>query len=130
MSVLGAVSVAASGGDLSGHALGGRRARLAIVALALADGPVPSERLAVMIWGDELPSSWKAALRGIIRSIRSAVAAIGITESQLIVTAPAGYALATGIQVDVREAGEALEAALERLENGRPDAALPQEPPS
>jgi DNA-binding SARP family transcriptional activator/predicted ATPase len=122
---VGAVSVAASGGELSGHALGGRRARLAIVALALADGPVPSERLAAMIWGDELPSSWKPALRGIVRSIRSAVAAIGVTESQLIVTAPAGYALAPGIEVDVRDVSEAFETALERLEHGRPDAALP-----
>jgi DNA-binding SARP family transcriptional activator/predicted ATPase len=125
VSVLGAVSVASDGGELSGHALGGRRARLAIVALALAEGPVPSERLAVMIWGDELPSSWKPALRGIIRSIRTAVLAIGVAENQLVVTAPAGYALAPGVEVDVREASGALESALERLENGRPDAAVP-----
>jgi DNA-binding SARP family transcriptional activator/predicted ATPase len=86
---------------------------------------VPSERLAAMIWGDELPSSWKPALRGIVRSIRSAVATIGVTESQLIVTAPAGYALAPGIEVDVRDASVTFETALERLEHGRPDAALP-----
>jgi DNA-binding SARP family transcriptional activator len=124
VSVLGAVSVAAGDGELSGHALGGRRARLAIVALALADGPVPSERLAAMIWGDELPTSWKPALRGIVRSIRTAVAAID-SSNQLIVTAPAGYALAAGIEVDVREASIALDAAVERLENSRADAAIP-----
>jgi DNA-binding SARP family transcriptional activator len=124
VSVLGAVSVAAGGGELSGHALGGRRVRLAIVALALADGPVPTERLAAMIWGDELPTSWKPALRGIIRSIRTAVAAIGDGDP-LVVTAPAGYALAPGIEVDVREATIALDAALERLENSRADAAVP-----
>jgi DNA-binding SARP family transcriptional activator/predicted ATPase len=124
VSVLGAVSVATGDGELSGHALGGRRARLAIVALALADGPVPSERLASMIWGDELPTSWKPALRGIVRSIRTAVAAIGGSD-QLVVTAPAGYALGPGIEVDVREAAIALDVALERLENSRADAAIP-----
>ena len=124
MSVLGAVSVTAGGGDLSGHALGGRRARLAIVALALADGPVPSERLAAMIWGDELPLSWKPALRGIVRSIRGAVAGIGVADDQLVVTAPAGYALAPGVAVDVRQAASALEGALLRLGDSRPDAAL------
>jgi DNA-binding SARP family transcriptional activator/predicted ATPase len=125
VSVLGAVSVASSGGDLSGHALGGRRARLAIVALALADGPVPSERLAAMIWGNDLPESWKPALRGIIRSIRAAVSTIGIGDDQLVVTAPAGYALAPGVEVDVRVAAAALDAALERLAESRPDAAVP-----
>ena len=77
-----------------------------------------------MIWGDELPSSWKPALRGIIRSIRATVAAIGVGDSQLVITAPAGYALAPGVAVDVHEAAAAFETALERLENGRPDAAL------
>jgi DNA-binding SARP family transcriptional activator/predicted ATPase len=125
VSVLGAVSVAGSGGELSGHALGGRRARLAIVALALADGPVPSERLAAMIWGAELPESWRPALRGIVRSIRTTVAAIGIPDDGLVVTAPAGYALAPGIDVDVREAAAEFDAALERLAESRPDAALP-----
>ncbi|HEY1531187.1 MAG TPA: BTAD domain-containing putative transcriptional regulator [Galbitalea sp.] len=125
VSVLGAVSVASGGGELNGHALGGRRARLAIVALALADGPVPSERLAAMIWGEDLPDSWKPALRGIIRSIRTAVAGIGIGDDQLVLTAPAGYALAPGIDVDVRLAAAAYETALARLAESRPDAAVP-----
>jgi DNA-binding SARP family transcriptional activator/predicted ATPase len=125
VNVLGAVTVAASGGELSGHALGGRRARLAIVALALADGPIPSERLAAMIWGEDLPDSWKPALRGIVRSIRTSVGAIGVRDDQLVVTTPAGYALGPGIEVDVREAAAALDTALERLAESRPDAALP-----
>ncbi|MDP9027685.1 MAG: hypothetical protein M3N46_09010 [Actinomycetota bacterium] len=124
MSVLGAVAVASSGGEVSGHALGGRRARLAVVALALAEGPVPSERLAAMIWGDELPTSWKPALRGIVSSIRTAVATVSTGDDRLIVTAPAGYALAPGVEVDVREAAAALEAAFVRLGESRPDAAV------
>ncbi len=125
MSVLGAVTVAASGGELQGHALGGRRARLAIVALAVADGPVPSQQLATMIWGENLPPSWKPALRGIVRGIRMSIAEIGGPGDQLVVTTPAGYALAPDIAVDVREAATALDVALERLAESRPDAALP-----
>lgn len=123
--MLGAVSVAQNDREISGLALGGRRVRLAIVALALADGPIPSERLASMIWGDELPASWKPALRGLIRSIRTAIAELGTDDQQLVATAPSGYALGTGVEVDVREAAASLEAALVQLAESRPDAALP-----
>lgn len=125
VSVVGAVSVTASGGELSGHELGGRRVRLALVALALAAGPLPSERLATMIWGHELPASWKAALRGIISNIRAATATIGIAETQLIVTVPSGYVLAPGVEVDVRVAATEHESARLFVDRGRPDASLP-----
>ncbi|HEX4444113.1 MAG TPA: BTAD domain-containing putative transcriptional regulator [Galbitalea sp.] len=124
VSVLGAVSVAEGDLEVSGHALGGRRVRLAIVALALADGPIPSERLASMIWGDELPASWKPALRGLVRSIRTAVAALSSTDQQLVATAPSGYALGSAVEVDVREASAALDAAVRQLADSRPDVAL------
>jgi DNA-binding SARP family transcriptional activator/predicted ATPase len=125
VSVLGAVSVTQNDREISGHALGGRRVRLAIVALALADGPIPSERLASMIWGDELPASWKPALRGLIRSIRTAIADLSTDDQQLVATAPSGYALGASVEVDVREASDALEAAHQQLADSRPDAAIP-----
>ncbi len=123
--MLGAVSVTNDSREISGHALGGRRVRLAIVALALADGPIPSERLASMIWGEDLPPSWKPALRGLIRSIRTAVAGLGDDAQQLVTTEPSGYSLGPGVEVDVRDAAAALEAALTQLAESRPDAALP-----
>jgi len=123
--VLGAVSVTHNAHEISGHALGGRRVRLAIVALALADGPIPSERLASMIWGDELPASWKPALRGLVRSIRTAIAELSDDDQQLVATAPSGYALGSDVEVDVQEAADAFEAALAQLGDSRPDAALP-----
>jgi predicted ATPase/DNA-binding SARP family transcriptional activator len=80
--------------------LGGRRGRLAVVALAVAAQPVPSERLAAMVWSDELPTTWSAALRGVISAIRSAVAGIGLGGQGFIQTTPSGYGLAAGVLVD------------------------------
>ncbi|MDP9118397.1 MAG: hypothetical protein M3O28_14275 [Actinomycetota bacterium] len=125
MSALGAVTVAASGGELHGHALGGRRARLA---LAVAGGPVPSQQLATMIWGENLPPSWKPALLGIVRGIRMSIAEIGGLGEQLVVTTPAGCTLAPHMAVDVREAATALDDALQRLAESRPDAAAAPRP--
>jgi DNA-binding SARP family transcriptional activator len=61
-------------GDLAvaGQALGGRRARVALVALALAGQQLSADRLASIIWGDDLPATWQVALRGVVRGLRSA----------------------------------------------------------
>ncbi len=61
--ILDPVTVTHRGLSMSGQALGGRRARVALVALALAEGPVPADRLAAVIWADDLPATWPAALR-------------------------------------------------------------------
>jgi hypothetical protein len=50
--VLGSVAVRGGGTVIAGQALGGRRARMVLVALALADGPVPAERLPGLVWGE------------------------------------------------------------------------------
>ena len=66
ISVFGTVTVTGSGGTtIGGRALGGRRARLALVALALSAGPLPADRLAAIIWPEQQPPTWQAALRGV-----------------------------------------------------------------
>ena len=96
-------------GDLAvaGQALGGRRARVALVALALAGQQLSADRLASIIWGDDLPATWQVALRGVVRGLRTACAPLGGGEQQLIATAPAGYRLASGVEIDVDIAAEA-----------------------
>jgi predicted ATPase/DNA-binding SARP family transcriptional activator len=103
--LLGPVSVRNGDGLVSGNALGGRRGRVALVALALSDQPIPADRLAAMVWSDEPPATWQVALRGIISGIRSAAATIGLGDQRLILTTPSGYALAAGIAVDLRQTG-------------------------
>ncbi len=107
---------------MSGRALGGRRARLALVALAVAEGPLSADRLAAIIWAGQQPPTWQAALRGVIRSLRTAFATVGA--DGVIVTAPSGYALAPGVEVDLTQADTALASASALAEQGRHEAAL------
>jgi DNA-binding SARP family transcriptional activator/predicted ATPase len=122
--VLGSVAVSHQGRTLAGHALGGRRARVALVALALSAGALPADRLADIIWAGEVPATWSAALRGVIRSLRAALSAVGAGGQLVITTTPAGYALAAGVWVDVRAVTATLHAATELAAHGRHQAIL------
>ncbi len=124
ISVFGTVTVSCGGVAISGRALGGRRARLALVALALAPAPLPADRLAEIIWPAEQPPTWPAALRGTIRALRAALATVGAGGDRVIVTTPSGYALAAGVDVDSREAAAALRAASALADQGRHEAAV------
>ena len=116
--LLQTLAVSAGSDIRRGHALGGRRARLALAALALADGPLSADRLAEIIWGEDLPATWPVALRGVVRGLRTACSRLGRGE-QLIVTTPAGYRLADGVQTDIRCAVSDLDRAESLHERGR-----------
>ena len=88
--MLGTPAVTGETGTVAGAGLGGRRARVALVALALARTTVLSERLADMIWADDRPATWPVALRGVVRGLRSALAEIGGGEQGVIVPEPRG----------------------------------------
>jgi len=113
-------------GDLAvtGRGLGGRRARVALVALALAGRQLSADRLASIIWADGLPATWRVALRGVIRGLRTACAPLGGGEQQLIGTTPAGYRVASGVETDVDVAAEALRQASDLIAQGRHQAAI------
>ena len=122
--VLGAVSVTGPGGTVTGPALGGRRARVALVALALSDGPLPAARLADLVWAGAVPATWPAALRGVIRGLRAVLAGVGAGGPRVIVTTPAGYGLAPGVVVDIRAVSAALDQAVRLAAQGRHQAVL------
>jgi predicted ATPase/DNA-binding SARP family transcriptional activator len=119
-------TVGVSRGDLAvtGQALGGRRARVALAALALAGQPLSAARLASIIWGDDLPVTWPVALRGVVRGLRKACAPLGGGEQRLIATAPAGYRLAPGVEIDIDIAADALQKARDLITQGRHQAAI------
>ena len=121
--VLGVVAVTDGRSSVGGAALGGRRAHVALVALALAGRPMPADELAALIWGDDLPSTWDVALRGVIRGLRRACAAIGGGEQGLVTTVVSGYCLGDGVQVDVLEAQALTRRASRLLADGRIAAA-------
>ncbi len=125
ISVFGPVTATGGGGDsVSGRALGGRRARLALVALALSTGPVPADRLAEIIWPEHQPPTWPAALRGVIRSLRTSLTPVGGGGERVVLTTPLGYGLAPGVEVDLHEAAATLRAASSLAEQGRHEAAI------
>ena len=121
--VLGAVRVGSDAGHLQGPDLGGRRCRIALVALALHRHPVSASRLADIIWAGDPPATWAAALRNVVRDLRSALAGIGLGEQLLVVTAPAGYGLAPH-ETDLAAADRDTSRAEQALAEQRPAEAL------
>ena len=92
---------------------------MTLVALALAGGPLSADRLAETIWGEELPTTWPVALRGVVQGLRAACTPLGGGGQHLIVTAPAGYQLAEGVEVDVERAAVDVRRAEVLLAEGR-----------
>lgn len=117
-------SVTAGDRTVSGAGLGGRRARIVLAALALADGPLSADQLAAAIWGEHLPASWPVALRGVVRGLRSALAPVRGDGQRVLVTTPAGYGLAADVLVDVKQAAAGARHGAALLAEGRHRAAL------
>ena len=122
--VLGTPSVVAEAGTVAGTGLGGRRVQVVLVALALERGTIPAERLAAMVWSGYPPPTWRAALRGVVRELRAALAPIGGGGQHVIVTEPPGYRLADGVEVDVMAAAAAARESAAVCTEGRFRAAL------
>ncbi|MEO6886106.1 MAG: BTAD domain-containing putative transcriptional regulator, partial [Jatrophihabitantaceae bacterium] len=117
--LLGTVAVCTSDAAVRGHELGGRRALVALAALALARRPVAADALARVIWGEQLPPTWTVGLRGVVRGLRLACAPIGGGDQRLIATTPSGYCLADGVEVDVDCGADQVQRAAALLEQGR-----------
>ena len=120
LDILGTPAVTGRAGTVTGAGLGGRRAQ---VALALEPSGVTSDRLAEMIWAGDRPATWQAALRGVIRGLRTALRD-SAGDQVVILTEPGGYRIAPGIEVDLLAAEEAVGAAAELNCRGRHRAAL------
>src|ERR1700722_5105990 len=122
--VIGAGAVRRGDAAVAGLELGGRRARVALAALALTDGPVPADRLAALIWSNAPPPTWPAALRGVIRSLRTALDAVQAGGQRLIVTTPSGSCLAAAPGAHLALAEAALAEASALAGHGRHEAAI------
>jgi len=72
ISLAGRVSVGVAGHDVD--AALGPRGRVALAYLTLERWrPVPRDELADVVWGRELPTTWRAALRGVVSRIRVSI---------------------------------------------------------
>jgi DNA-binding SARP family transcriptional activator len=106
-------------------ALRGAQLPAVVAVLALADGPVPRERVAEAVWGEDLSSHWPGALRGLVTRLRRSLAEIGLGADAVVseggalrLDVPAG-ALVT----DVGRATADLEAAEAATTDGDHDEA-------
>lgn len=121
--VLGGLTAEGAGTALTGTALGGRRAQIALAALALEHATVSPEWLAATIWADP-PSTWPVAIRGVIRDLRSRLAPLLEGGEEVIVTVDHGYRIGAAVSTDVREGEEDLQRAADLLGEGAAHDAL------
>src|SRR5215213_7484292 len=84
--ILGPLEVRADGRTV---ALGGARPRAVFAVLALnANQPVSAERLALALWGEDVPPSAVKTVQVYVARLRKALG-----EPDVLVTTPAGYCL-------------------------------------
>ena len=76
MTLCGEATVA--GPDGRSVTLKGAQLPAVLAVLALADGPVPKERVAEAVWGEDLSPHWSGALRGLVTRLRRMLGEIGL----------------------------------------------------
>jgi predicted ATPase/DNA-binding SARP family transcriptional activator len=103
--------------------------RVALAYLVLhRDRPVTRDELAEALWGGEdLPDTWRSALRGVVFRLRRALGGVGLPGAEVLQNTFGCYVLRlpAGTTVDVEEASHLLERARASLGAGLPvDAQL------
>ncbi len=116
--------------QVDGRAIGdalGPLGRLALAYLVVERRrAVARDELADVLWGEDLPATWTAALRGVVGRIRAAFASAGLDAAALITSEAGCYRLClpAGTVVDTEAAAAALEEAKAALEGGADDPAM------
>ncbi|MDQ3306153.1 MAG: AAA family ATPase, partial [Actinomycetota bacterium] len=83
--------------------------------------PVPTDELAEALWGEELPPTWRTALRGLASKLRVFLARAGLDRAQILASGAGWYQLCLpeSVVVDVEEAETSLAVAEEALRAAR-----------
>jgi DNA-binding SARP family transcriptional activator len=114
----GRVTVEAAHTKLDERSLYGSQARRMFVMLVVErDRPVSRDELAEVLWPDELPRTWAAALRGVVSKVRAFLAAAGLSESATTYDGFGAYQLhlPADTVVDIEFASAAVETAEQML---------------
>src|SRR5947209_1544157 len=99
--------------------------RTALAYLALERRrPVPRDELADVLWGEDLPSTWQSALRGVLSRVRSTLVDVGEPAVDVIRNEFGCYqmVLSPDVTVDVEEVAAGLASAEQQLEHAPEDA--------
>lgn len=106
-------------------ALPARTERALLAALALRRGrPVPADRLAGDVWGDDLPSTWRKGVQVGVSRLRRRLADAHPDGAGLVVTTADGYAVTVGADsLDAARLEQAAEEGRRLLAQGEAEAA-------
>jgi DNA-binding SARP family transcriptional activator/WD40 repeat protein len=98
----------------------GRRDRVVLAALVVSRAPVPADRLAEALYGQEPTPTWRKAVQGSVTRLRQSLGA------RAVETTPAGYWLTVGDDdIDARRFEDLYQRAVELIEVGQAARALP-----
>lgn len=100
----------------------GPLAQVALACLVLQRGRLtPREELAEVLWDDQVPDTWRSALRGLLSRLRAALASTGLEPAAAITNTAGSYQLRLPAEavVDVETANDALACARSALDDGR-----------
>jgi DNA-binding SARP family transcriptional activator/tetratricopeptide (TPR) repeat protein/energy-coupling factor transporter ATP-binding protein EcfA2 len=111
-------------GFVAGTDVPGRQARLVLAVLMWDPHPVARDVLAEVVWGEQLPASWRRDLSALVSKLRATLARAGLAP-ELIASSGGCYQLARAADtwVDVEAAGAELAVAEDALSKRQFDAA-------
>ncbi len=115
-------------GSFDEAALPGNQARVALAALVHERLPLDRDRLADIVWGEDLPDGWSGSLSALISKTRSLLARCGLDAKSILVSTAGSYAmtLPAGSWVDLEDAIRRLDRAEGEVRHGNIAGALPE----
>jgi DNA-binding SARP family transcriptional activator len=123
----GRLTVEGPEGSFDEAALPGNQARVALAALVHERVPLDRDRLADIVWGDDLPDGWSGSLSALISKTRSLFGRCGLDPKSILTSTAGSYAitLPPGSWVDVEDAIRRLDCAEAEVRHGNSPGALP-----
>ncbi len=114
-------------GSFDEGALPGNQARVALAALVHERVPLDRDRLADIVWGEDLPEGWNGSLNALISKIRGLFGRCGLDPKSILISTAGSYAitLPPGSWVDLEDAIRRLDRAEGEVRHGNVPGALP-----
>ena len=116
--LVGEVSIIDTGGVV--WRVAGQQPQLVLAYLLLEGRTVSRDELAELLWGDEIPTHWAGAVRGVLSKVRAALQRAGFAADALVVEGGTVRLSGDEITTDVQQATAAVERAARLLESGSP----------
>lgn len=124
----GRLAVEGPDGTFEESDLPGNLGRVALAALAVERVPIGRERLADVLWGEEIPDGWNGSLNSLISKIRSLFDKVGADGKETITSSGGSYQLVVppDAWVDLETAQRRLDRAEGFHRRGEIGEALPE----